>query len=59
MSEDLLAITTWIVIGATIGLGIALSIQDTSQDKMCRGEHKVVETTDTIRTFSCTVELKK
>lgn len=57
MSESLLAIA--LGIGVLIGLGIALSIQDTSQDKMCRGEHKVVETTDTIRTFSCTVELKK
>lgn len=57
MSERLLLIT--LGTGVLIGLGVALSIQDTSQDKMCRGEHKVVETTDTIRTFTCTVELKK
>lgn len=57
MSESLLV--TALGIGVLIGLGIALSILDTSQDKMCRGEHKVVETTDTIRTFTCTVELKK
>lgn len=57
MSEDLLAIAMGI--GILIGLGIALSIQDTSQDRICRGEHKVVQTTDTIRTFTCTVELKK
>lgn len=57
MSESLLAIA--LGIGMFIGIGIALSIQDTSQDKMCRGEPKVVQTEDTIRTFTCTVELKK
>lgn len=57
MSESLLAIA--LGIGMLIGIGIALSIQDTSQDKMCRGEPKVVQTEDTIRTFTCTVELKK
>lgn len=54
MSESLLLIA-----GVLIGLGVALSIQDISQEEMCRGEPKVVETTDTIRTFTCTVELKK
>lgn len=35
--------------------GLALSSAD---DRMCSGKQVVMEKADTIRTFSCTVELK-
>lgn len=37
-------------------VGLALSNAD---DRMCSGKQVVVEKADTIRTFSCTVELKR
>lgn len=53
-----LAMSTMFV-GALLGLGLGAGIQDSSQNKMCKGEPEVVQTEDTIRTFTCTVELKK
>lgn len=48
-----------LAIGALFGTGLTLGIQDSLQDKMCKGEPEVVQTADTVRTFTCTVELKK
>ena len=41
--------------GAMIGSKLALEV---NRDEMCSGAPIVVEEADTIRTFSCTVELK-
>ena len=41
--------------GALIGSKLAL---ESNRDEMCSGVPVVVEEVDTIRTFSCTVELK-
>lgn len=57
MDSSLLVVV--LLVGALLGLGLGAGIQDSSQNKMCRGEPKVVQTEDTIRTFTCTVELKK
>lgn len=57
MDSSLLVVV--LLVGALLGLALGAGIQESSQNKMCRGEHKVVQTTDTIRTFTCTVELKK
>ena len=42
--------------GAMIGAKLAL---ESNRDEMCSGAPIVVETADTIRTFSCIVELKE
>ena len=41
--------------GAMIGAKLA---SESNRDEMCSGAPIVVEEADTIRTFSCTVELK-
>lgn len=56
---DRLLMVILCLVGVLSGLGLAAGIQDSSNNKMCRGEPKVVQTVDTIRTFTCTVELKK
>lgn len=57
MDSSLLVVV--LLVGAFLGLGLGAGIQESSRNKMCRGESKVVQTADTIRTFTCKVELKK
>lgn len=45
--------------GMLMGIGFTIGVQDTSQNKMCSGQPKVVEMSDTVRTFTCEVKLKK
>lgn len=47
------------VAGFCMGTMIEASGQDTAENELCQGKPKIVQTTDTIRTFTCTVELKK
>lgn len=48
-----------LLVGVLLGILLSLILLDSADNKMCGGKPKVVQTADTVRTFTCTVELKK
>ena len=48
----------YVVLGCMTGVVISAAVGEVEDNVMCSGVPVVVKTADTIRTFSCTVELK-
>lgn len=48
----------YVVLGCMTGAVISAAVGEGEDNVMCSGVPVVVKTADTIRTFSCTVELK-
>ena len=48
----------YVMLGCMIGAVISAAVGEVEDNVMCSGVPVVVKTADTIRTFSCTVELK-
>ena len=48
----------YVMLGCMTGAVISAAVVEVEDNVMCSGVPVVVKTADTIRTFSCTVELK-
>ena len=48
----------YVMLGCMTGAVISAAVGEVEDNVMCSGVPVVVKTADTIRTFSCTVELK-
>ena len=55
---DYWLLVIYVMLGCMTGAVISAAVGEVEDNVMCSGVPVVVKTADTIRTFSCTVELK-
>ena len=48
----------YVMLGCITGVVVSAAVSSIEYNEMCSGVPAIVKTADTIRTFSCTVELK-